>query len=152
VEQNGISWLHARDRSYVIVLIFRQNYTTFVGSLRSAVCLNTPDAFLKPEGEEEEETLAIGKLASPEELLKLARRWDAVGRVALFRKCDIDERDISDCFPVLKEGHGHPDPGVDRQIIDRRRRNQREERLITGSQHMPHSVLLNEISWGTTKL
>ena len=73
-------------------------------SARSAVCLNTPDAFSKPDGEEDP-PLPIGKLADPDQLLLLAKRWDTVGRVALFRVCDIDERDIADCFPVFKEGH-----------------------------------------------
>ena len=103
-------------------------------SARSVVCLNDPDAFLIPDEEvAEDNELPIGGLADPEELFKLGARWDRVGRVMLYRQSEIDTRDIADCFPVLKEGGNFPAPGIDRQIIDRRRRNMRERRLITGS-------------------
>ena len=89
--------------------------------------------------------LKVGKLADSEELFTLASRWDRVGRVMLFRVGEINPADIADCFPVPKDGEPHPRPGVDRQIIDRRRRNNREERLITGSRMMPHCVQVSEV-------
>ena len=112
--------------------------------------MNTPDAFLKDDFyvDDDADSLPVGKLADPGELLKLARRWDQVGRVTLFRRADIDPRDIADCFPVLKEGTGFPGDGIDRQIIDRRRRNAREKRLQTGSKTMPHAALVNELFLG----
>ena len=101
-------------------------------------CLLLPDDDLAP-------IKPMGKMASPEELVKLARRWDAVGSLVLLPASSIDSRDIADCFPVLKSGGQFPEEGVDRQILDRRRRNARERRIVSGSRFMPHSVLLGEI-------
>ena len=50
----------------------------------------------------------------------------------LFRENNINSADIADYSPVPKDGETRPRLGVDRQIIDRRRRNTLEERLITG--------------------
>ena len=84
--------------------------------------------------------LPVGELADPQELFKLAQRWDKVHRVVLFKEDEINSLDLADCFPVPKDGLPFPLDGTDRQILDRRRRNGREERVISGSKTMPHSV------------
>ena len=103
--------------------------------------------FLKDEAEVSVD-LPLGKLADPQELFKLAQRWDKVHRVVLFKADEIDPLDLADCFPVPKDGLPFPLPGTDRQILDRRRRNGREERVISGSKTMPHSVQVNVFSVG----
>ena len=113
-------------------------------SHRSYLCLVSPDLFLKDEAEVSVE-LPVGKLADPQELFKLAQRWDKVHRVVLFKSDEVNPLDIADCFPVPKDGLPFPLPGTDRQILDRRRRNGREERVVTGSKTMPHSVQVSEI-------
>ena len=53
-----------------------------------------------------------GRLASREELLKLAARWDSIDKLALLKIDEVNPDDIADVFPVFKsETH-------DRQIID----------------------------------
>ncbi len=108
------------------------------------MALVNPDCLLIPD-DELEPTRPMGKLASPVEVFKLARKWDAVECLVLLRTSCIDPRDIADCFPVLKSGAPFPQAGIDRRILDRRRRNARERRIISGSRHMPHGVLLGEI-------
>ena len=116
-------------------------------SHRSYLCLTTPDLFLKDEADVSVD-FPVGKLADPQELFKLAQRWDKVHRVVLFKADEIDSLDIADCFPVPKDGLPYPLPGTDRQILDRRRRNGREERVISRSKTMPRSVQVNEILVG----
>ena len=106
--------------------------------------LTCPDSLLIPD-DELGPTLPRGKLASRGELLKLGRRWDLISRCALVRREEVDSRDIADVFPVAKSGEPHPGVGVDRQIIDRRRRNARERRVITGSRHMPNASSVTEL-------
>ena len=48
-------------------------------------------------------------------------------------------------LPVLKTGVPFPAEGVDRLILDRRRRNAREKRTVSRSRFMPHSALLGEM-------
>ena len=90
----------------------------------------------------DDEVSPVGRMSNPGELLKLARKCDAVGCLVLLPTASIDARDIADCFPVLKTGGPFPAEGVDHQILDRRRRNARERRIVSGSRFMPHSVLL----------
>ena len=116
-------------------------------SHRSYLCLVSPDQFLKDE-DDVEEPMPVGRLASPEELFRLAARWDRVHRVVLFKEDEVNPLDVADCFPVLKEGEAFPGEGIDRQILDRRRRNAREERVVSGSKMMPHSVMVSEIFLG----
>ena len=47
-----------------------------------------------------------------------------------------------------KDGLPFSLPGTDRQILYRRRRNGREERVISGSKTMLHSVQVNDILVG----
>ena len=68
--------------------------------------------------------------------------------MVLFKADEIDSLDIADCFPVPKDGLPYPLPGTDRQILDPRRRNGREERVISGSKIMPHSVQVNDFFVG----
>ena len=82
---------------------------------------NVPDLFLKDEAEVSVD-LPVGKLADPQELFKLAQRWDKVHRVVLFKEDEINSLDIADCFPLPKDGLPFPLPGTDRQILDRQRR------------------------------
>ena len=110
----------------------------------SYLALVKPDCQLLPDDEVLPPT-PMGKLADPIELVKLAQRWDAVKCLVLLPASAVDSRDIADCFPVLKSGSPFPSAGVDRQILDRRRRNARERRIVSGSRLMPHSVLLSEI-------
>ena len=69
-------------------------------SHRSYLCLVSPDQFLKDE-DDVEEPMPVGRLASPEELFRLAARWDRVHRVVLFKEDEVNPLDVADCFPVL---------------------------------------------------
>ena len=82
-------------------------------SHRSYLCLMSPDLFVKDEAEVSVD-LPGGKLADPQELFKLAQRWDKDHRVVLFKADEIESRDIADCFPVPKDGLPFPLPGTDR--------------------------------------
>ena len=106
--------------------------------------LYKPDSLLKDDSELDR-TIPRGRMATRKELFKLGLKWDRVGKAALMRAADIDERDIADIFPVAKSGEAFPGPGVDRQIIDRRRRNARERRVVTGSRDMPNAALLCDL-------
>ena len=39
-----------------------------------------------------------GKFAGREELLKLGKRWDSIGRCKLVKIGEVDERDVGTCF------------------------------------------------------
>ena len=106
--------------------------------------LMEPDSLLIPD-EELGPGLPKGRLASREELYELGRRWDNIDKCKLVKATEIDERDLADVFPVIKSGLPHPRPGIDRQIIDRRRRNARERRVVTGSKLMPNAMLLCDL-------
>ena len=106
--------------------------------------LMEPDSLLIPD-EELGPGLPKGRLASREELYELGRRWDSIDKCKLVKATEIDERDLADVFPVIKSGLPHPRPGIDRQIIDRRRRNARERRVVTGSKLMPNAMLLCDL-------
>ena len=56
--------------------------------------------------------LPVWKLADPQELCKLAQRWDKVHRVVLFKEDEINPLDIADCFPVPKDGLPFPLQGA----------------------------------------
>ena len=87
------------------------------------------------------------KLASKKQLLLLGARWDKIGKCRLVRACEIDERDVANVFPVIKSVKPFPQDGVDRQIFDRRRRNARERRVVTGSRlHVPahHAIRFSD--------
>ena len=99
---------------------------------------------LKPE-DELPVPLPKGKMASRQELFQLGKRWDTIGKDRLVRADEVDERDVADIFPVLKSGRAWPQPGIDRQIIDRRRRNARERRCITGSRFMQNAAMRCDI-------
>ena len=109
-----------------------------LAALLSPDCLLMDDELLPP-------ALPRGKLAGQEELLKLGKRWDSIGRCKLVKIGEVDERDVGDVFPVPKSGDAWPDDGIDRQIIDRRRRNSRERRIVSGSRWMPNSVPICEV-------
>ena len=89
--------------------------------------------------------LPRGKLAGREELLKLGKRWGSIGRCKLVKFGKVDERDVGDVFPVPKSGSAWLEDGVDRQIIDRRLRNSRERRIVSGSRWMPNSASICEV-------
>ena len=57
----------------------------------------------------------------------------------------MKDRDVADVFPVLKSGRPWPEPGLDRQIIDRRRQNACEWRCITCSLFMPNAAMLCDV-------
>ena len=52
-----------------------------------------------------------------EELLKLGKRWDTIGRCKFVKIGEVDERDVGDVFPVAKSGDPWFADGIDRQII-----------------------------------
>ena len=106
--------------------------------------LERPDSLLIPD-EDLPPPLPRGKMVSKRELFLLGKRWDQIDKARLVLASDIDERDIADLFPVLKSGRPWPEEGVDRQIIDRRRRNARERRCVTGSRFMPNAAMLCDL-------
>ena len=48
-------------------------------------------------------------------------------------------------FPVYTSGEAFPGVEIDRQIVDRRRRNMREKRLVSGSRMMPSAAMLVDL-------
>ena len=75
------------------------------------------------------------------ELLKMAKRWDLVGRLALFLPEGDDAPKADErcyAFVVPKPGTNPPET---RQILDRRARNRKEIPLRTGSRCLPHACM-----------
>ena len=68
----------------------------------------SPDQFLKDE-DDVEEPMPVGRLASPEELFRLAARWDRVHRVVLFKEDEVNPLDVADFF--LSRRKGRPSQG-----------------------------------------
>ena len=77
--------------------------------------------------------------SSGEELIKLLRRWDALGRLVLARPEDVSREDTSEVFVVAKS------ETQDRQLLDRRPRNAVEGKIFTGSQWLPHASCLADL-------
>ena len=75
----------------------------------------------------------------------LGKRWDAIGRAAIVAVQEVNEDDVADVFPFPKACKPWPEEGKDRQIIDRRRRNAREQRVTTGSSWMPNAAMISEL-------
>ena len=113
-------------------------------SSRSLDALLSPDNLLMPDADLPP-PIGRGRLADRKELLSLGKRWDTIGRCKLVKVSEVDERDVGDVFPVPKSGAPFPADGVDRQIIDRRRRNAREVRVISGSRWMPNAASICEV-------
>ena len=113
-------------------------------SPQSTEGIEEPELLLKHE-DELPLPLHKRKMASWHELFLLGTHWDTIGKATVVRADEVDDRDVADIFPVLKSGGPWPEPGVDRQILDRRRRNARERRCITCSRIMPNAALLCDI-------
>ena len=113
-------------------------------SPESAAGFWDPDTLLLPE-EDRPPAPEVRRRTPARELVALARRWDAVGKVVLGLPGEVDPSDAAEVWPVVKPGLPFPAPGVDRQILDRRRRNAKERRVVTGSRFLPHSVTLGEL-------
>lgn len=97
-----------------------------------------PDRFLKPP-EEMPPPIRVKGTASRLELLKVFARWDALGRLYVCRASDVSSLDRCELFAVAK------DRDRDRQILHRRRRNQREQHVEGASKDLPHGVLLTQL-------
>ena len=76
-----------------------------------------------------------------DEKMALCRRWDDLQLLRLFPAEECSFADIAEPFPVRKTEE-------DRQIIDKRRRNRREERRLRSSRTMGHGALLNHLCLG----
>jgi len=74
-------------------------------------------------------------------MLRLAGRWDKIGRLLVVAQGDVDPADVSGVFGVLKK---EGDERI-RQIINRKRRNAREYPLEGRSLGMPHGILLCQL-------
>ena len=99
----------------------------------------TPDSRLLPEDQWGEAPRPYS--VDRKELLAMAHRWDAVGRLALFPSSGEGAPDpLERCmaFVVPKPG---TDPPETRQILDRRARNRKEETLRTGSKWLPQGSM-----------
>ena len=97
-----------------------------------------PDDFLKPESEQGPPFPAKGT-ATRSELLKVFERWDKLGRLYICGARDVSPLDRCELFAVAKG------KGRDRQILHRKRRNQRERHIVGASKDLPHGVLLCQL-------
>ena len=110
-------------------------------SAKSARAFARPDVMLKEEEEVGVLPKVQGSTTRPE-LLKLAGRWDAIGRLLVVPDEEVDGRDRAEVFGVIKKEGTAADAPVIRQIINRKRRNQRELGLRGRSLGMPHAVFV----------
>ena len=108
----------------------------FLSSLSQLAYLR-PDLMIDPN--DECEKLHVRSFVCWSEFLKLIRRWDQLGRLALHPASSTSALDLAEIFGVAKDAE------EDRQIIDRRRRNQREMEVLSGAAGMGHPVLLTQL-------
>ena len=97
-----------------------------------------PGAFLKAP-QDMPEPVKIKGTATRQELLKVFQRWDRLNRLFVCKSSDVDESDRCELFAVAK------DEEKDRQILHRKRRNQREQHFVGASRDLPHGVLLCQL-------
>ena len=97
-----------------------------------------PDQFLKPPEDMPKAVRARGT-ATRKELLKVFQRWDALGRLYVCDAKEVSVEDRCEIFAVAK------DDNKDRQILHRRKRNQRERHFAGASRDLPHGVLLTQL-------
>ena len=102
-------------------------------SERSRVAFETPDAYLRDPVDVGDLPKSTGT-TTRDEMLRLAGRWDKIGRLLVVAADDVDPADVSGVFGVLKK---EGDERI-RQIINRKRRNAREYHLERRSLAMPH--------------
>ena len=76
---------------------------------------------------------------SKDQVLALARRWDAADRLELFRTADVPKAERACLIAV------HKDENYDRLIVDRRPRNAKEAHLCRGSQTLTPGWRLTDI-------
>ena len=97
-----------------------------------------PDAFLKSP-EEMPGPINIRGTASRRELLKVMERWDRLDRLFICKASEVNISDRCELFAVAKDAE------KDRQILHRKRRNQREKHFAGASRDLPHGVLLCQL-------
>lgn len=97
-----------------------------------------PDKFLKAP-EDMPQNLRAKGTATRSELLKVFGRWDKLDRLFVCNVSDVNLSDRCELFAVAKDAH------EDRQILHRRKRNQREVHVQGASQDLPHGVLLTQL-------
>ena len=100
-----------------------------------------PDSSLKSDAEMPE-PIRVKGTANRSELLKVMSRWDGLGRLFICKSTEVSPLDRCELFAVAK------DVDKDRQILHRKRRNQRERHLAGASKNLPHGVLLCQLPLG----
>mmetsp|Transcript_101697 Transcript_101697/g.326733 ORF Transcript_101697/g.326733 Transcript_101697/m.326733 type:complete len:251 (-) Transcript_101697:568-1320(-) len=104
----------------------------------AAEVFENPDKYLV-EKDEEKKVVVMPRQYDPDEMAKVFARWDAIDRLWLDDPENVDPRDRTELFPILK------DADADRHILDRRRRNARERRVLFHSRLVPHAALLTAL-------
>jgi len=105
-----------------------------------------PDSLLvggDASGEAPSRSVPRGVSLSTGELVKLCRRLDDAGILALVRKEEAE--DISPIFAVRKKYDQDRGVWLLRLLFDRRRRNQRERHLHGASRDLPHAACFLDI-------
>ena len=99
---------------------------------------DNPQSILKAE-DDMPPPIHIRGTASRSELLKVFERWDVIERLYICKSSEVSPLDRCEIFAVAK------DLEKDRQILHRKRRNQREYHQEGASRNLPHGVLLCQL-------
>ena len=99
---------------------------------------DNPQSILKAESDMPP-PIHVRGTASRSELLKVFERWDVIERLYICKSSEVSLLDRCEIFAVAK------DLEKDRQILHRKRRNQREYHREGASRNLPHGVLLCQL-------